>query len=57
MFSLGDIGEQLKDVGRKSVGVSFAGRTLVLNTASDGKSLEISTIYPLVREAHKVIKQ
>ncbi|XP_071563994.1 ran GTPase-activating protein 1 [Temnothorax nylanderi] len=35
MFSLGEIGEQLKDVSRKSVGVSFAGQSLVLDTADD----------------------
>ncbi|CAL1685844.1 unnamed protein product [Lasius platythorax] len=35
MFCLGDISEQLKDVSRKSVGVSFAGQSLVLDTASD----------------------
>ncbi|XP_012528277.1 ran GTPase-activating protein 1 isoform X1 [Monomorium pharaonis] len=35
MFSLGEIGEQLKDVSRKSVGVSFAGQSLVLDTAND----------------------
>ncbi|XP_011629760.1 ran GTPase-activating protein 1 [Pogonomyrmex barbatus] len=35
MFSLSEIGEQLKDVSRKSVGVSFAGQSLVLDTASD----------------------
>jgi len=40
MFSLGEIGEQLKDVSRKSIGVSFAGQSLVLDTASDGKMLE-----------------
>lgn len=39
MFSLGEIGEQLKDVSRKSVGVSFAGQSLVLDTANDGKNL------------------
>lgn len=35
MFSLSEIGEQLKDVSRKSVGVSFAGQSLVLDTAND----------------------
>lgn len=35
MFSLGEISEQLKDVSRKSVGVSFAGQSLVLDTAND----------------------
>ncbi|KYQ59417.1 Ran GTPase-activating protein 1 [Trachymyrmex zeteki] len=35
MFSLGEISEQLKDVSRQSVGVSFAGQSLVLNTAND----------------------
>ncbi|KAG5319745.1 RAGP1 protein, partial [Pseudoatta argentina] len=35
MFSLGEIGEQLKDVSRQSVGVSFAGQSLVLDTADD----------------------
>lgn len=35
MFSLGEISEQLKDVSRKSVGVSFAGQSLILDTAND----------------------
>ncbi|KAL0120296.1 hypothetical protein PUN28_008150 [Cardiocondyla obscurior] len=35
MFSLGEIGEQLKDVSRKPVGVSFAGQSLVLDLAKD----------------------
>ncbi|XP_072767679.1 ran GTPase-activating protein 1 [Anoplolepis gracilipes] len=35
MFSLGEISEQLKDVSRKSVGVSFAGQSLVLDTADN----------------------
>ncbi|KYN16476.1 PREDICTED: ran GTPase-activating protein 1-like [Trachymyrmex cornetzi] len=35
MFSLGEISEQLKDVSRQSVGVSFAGQSLVLDTADD----------------------
>ncbi|KYM98869.1 PREDICTED: ran GTPase-activating protein 1-like [Cyphomyrmex costatus] len=35
MFSLGEISEQLKDVSRQSVGVSFAGQSLVLDTAND----------------------
>lgn len=37
MFSLGEISEQLKNVSRKSVGVSFAGQSLVLDTADNGK--------------------
>jgi len=40
MFSLGEISEQLKDVSRKSIGVSFAGQSLVLDTANDGKMLK-----------------
>ncbi|EFN62725.1 Ran GTPase-activating protein 1 [Camponotus floridanus] len=35
MFSLGEISEQLKNVSRKSVGVSFAGQSLVLDTADN----------------------
>ncbi|XP_011868365.1 PREDICTED: ran GTPase-activating protein 1 [Vollenhovia emeryi] len=35
MFSLGEISEQLRDVSRRSVGVSFAGQSLVLDTAND----------------------
>lgn len=41
MFSLGEIGEQLKDVSRKTVGVSFAGQSLVLDTANDGKTYNL----------------
>jgi len=39
MFSLNEITEQLKDASRKctGTGVSFAGRSLVLDTAKDGK--------------------
>ncbi|KAM0736563.1 Ran GTPase-activating protein 1 [Formica fusca] len=35
MFSLGEISEQLKNVSRKSVGVSFAGQSLILDTADN----------------------
>ncbi|XP_050458578.1 ran GTPase-activating protein 1 [Cataglyphis hispanica] len=35
MFSLDEISEQLKNVSRKSVGVSFAGQSLVLDTADN----------------------
>lgn len=45
MFSLGEISEQLKDVSRKSVGVSFAGQSLILDTANDGKIIEFIYIY------------
>lgn len=40
MFSLGEISEQLKNVSRKSVGVSFAGQSLVLDTADNGKKVK-----------------
>lgn len=40
MFSLDEISKQLKNVSRKSVGVSFAGQSLILDTADNGKTIE-----------------
>lgn len=39
-FNLSEISEQLKDVSRQWIGVSFAGKGLVLDTANDGKMSE-----------------
>lgn len=53
MFSLSEISEQLKDVSQESVGVSFAGQSLVFNTASDGKLCKIfSMMYLPIRVPH-----
>lgn len=45
MFSLGEISEQLKNVSRKSVGVSFAGQSLILDTADNGNTIEFFFIF------------
>lgn len=52
MFSLGEISEQLKNVSRKSVGVSFAGQSLILDTADNGNTIEFFFIFIFRRFLH-----